>query len=223
VTTQTAPRSAPFYARSPFYFLGAFLVVVAGFFPSYFAKLGTTDAVHHFHGITATLWMLLLIGQSWLARVRKISLHRVFGKISLLLAPLFVISGIMIVRVMLAKSDGFSRAFGLRLAFVDAVNLLGFALAYVLAIYHRRDVALHARFMAATAILALPPALVRLIANMVPGITSFEAAFHGGYLVTELVVAVLIYDDYKTGKVRAPYLALLAILILQQVGFGLIR
>jgi hypothetical protein len=54
--------------------------------------------------------MVLLIGQSWLARVRKISLHRVVGKGSLLLAPLFLVSGIMIVRVMLTKNDGFSRA-----------------------------------------------------------------------------------------------------------------
>jgi hypothetical protein len=103
------------------------------------------------------------------------------------------------------------------------VNLIGFGLAYALAIYHRRDVALHARFMASTAILALPPALARLIGNVVPGIHSFEAAFHGGTIVTGLVVAVLIYDDDQTGKVRAPYLALLAVLILQQVGFVLIR
>jgi hypothetical protein len=221
-TAHSAERRTNFYDRSPIYFALALLAVVVGFFPSYFGRLGQTDALHHLHGITATIWMVMLVGQSWLARVRKISLHRLVGKISLVIAPLFVVSGLLMVRAMLMSESGFNRAFGVRLAFVDILTVVGFGAAYALAIYHRREIALHARYMAVTAVLALPPALARALGHWGPGINSFEAAFHGGYLLTELIVVALLVHDYRAGKIRPPYLLLGAVLGLEQVGFVLI-
>ncbi len=43
------------YPRAYIYFTLALAISVAGFFPSYFGRLGDTDLKHHFHGITATL------------------------------------------------------------------------------------------------------------------------------------------------------------------------
>jgi hypothetical protein len=73
--------------------------------------------------------------------------------------------------------------------------------------------------MASTAILVLPPALARLLGNFVPGIESFEAAFHGSYFTCEAVVAALLYDDFRGDRVRLPYVILLAVLVLQQLSF----
>lgn len=223
MTSAPSPaRPAPFYANAPIYFALALLATVAGFFPSYFAKLGATDAAHHFHGIMATLWMVMLIAQGWSARVRRFPLHRWVGWSSVVIAPLFVVSGLLMVRIMLAAADGFSRTYGGRLAFVDVTTMLGFGAAYGLAIYHRRQIGLHARYLAATAVMALPPGLARLLGHWAPGIRSFEAAFHGGYFLAELVVAALIVDDYRKGKIRAPYVMLGALLVGQQVGFRLL-
>ncbi len=44
-----------FYANAYLCFGLAFLVTIAGFYPSYFSRLAQTGAAHHFHGITATL------------------------------------------------------------------------------------------------------------------------------------------------------------------------
>ncbi len=207
------------YRRAHLYFALAFLVTVAGFFPSYFSVLGSTDVVHHLHGLTATGWMVLLILQAWLIRSGKVALHRTVGRLSLMLVAAFLLSGVLVMRAMLLSRGGFNRTFGVQLAVVDLISIFAFAAAYGLALHFRKQVSLHARFMATTALLVLPPALARLLPRLFSGIHSFEVAFHGSYALTELVVLTLVWDDHRTGKVRAPYLLLLGALVLQQVLF----
>ncbi len=48
-----APQT--FYPRAWLYLSLALVVVVAGFFPSYFGRLDAMDRAYHLHGITATL------------------------------------------------------------------------------------------------------------------------------------------------------------------------
>ena len=208
-----------FYRNAYIYFSLALLVTVVGFFPSYFSKLRDTDLVHHFHGIVASVWMIGLIVQSWLMRQGMIGAHRLVGKISLLVAPLFVISGLLVVHVMLTNHDESSVAFGGRLAFIDLTTMGYFSAAYALALYHRRRIQLHARYMASTVILVLPPALVRMIGTFVPGIDSFETALHWSYFLCEAVVALLLLYDFRKGTVRSPYLILLSVLIFQHLSF----
>jgi hypothetical protein len=219
VDARPPQRRRGIYRNAYIYFSLALLVAIIGFFPSYFAKLRETDAVHHFHGIMASVWMIGLITQSWLMRQGMTSAHRMVGKISLLIAPLFVISGILVVHVMLTNNDESSQAFGGRLAFIDMITMCYFSAAYSLAIHYRRKTQFHARYMASTAILVLPPALVRLLGTFVPGLDSFEAALHASYFICEAIVATLLLDDYRKGSVLAPYIFLLSILVLQHLSF----
>lgn len=207
------------YQRAYIYFSLATLVAFLGFFPSYFSRLGSTDAAHHFHGIMASAWMLMLVLQAWLMRQKKMVLHRSIGKLSIVIAPLFWVSGLLVMHVMLASDSPFSKMFGKRLAFLDLTTILYFAFAYIAAIYYRSNVQLHARFMASTAILVLPPALARFLGNYVPGVSSFEMGVHGSYLISELIVVLLLLDDKRLGHIRLPYVGLLLLLLVQHLGF----
>jgi uncharacterized membrane protein len=215
-------RPAPLYVNAPLYFGLLLAVALAGFYPSYYGRLDEAKALHQFHGGVATLWMLLLIGQGWLMRERQLGLHRLVGRGSVVLAALFVVSGLLIVRDMLTRDGGFAKMFGPRLAFIDLSSVLFFAFAYGAAIYYRRTMALHARFMVCTALPLLPPALSRLLGHYVlaPG-ASFGQALHISYIVSELIVLALLAHDLKTGKLRAPYLVLLGVLVAQQASFEL--
>jgi uncharacterized membrane protein len=215
-------RTAPLYASAPFYFLLLLLVALVGFFPSYYSKLGSAKAVHQFHGGVATLWMLLLIGQAWLMRRRQLALHRTIGKSSIVLAALFVVSGLMITHEMVTGDGGFARRFGPRLAFIDISSVAFFVFAYLMAIHHRREVQLHARYMACTALPLLPPALSRLLGHYVlaDGAT-FGQAFHLSFVAAELVVVALLVHDWRGGNVRPPYVILLAVLLVQQLSYEL--
>lgn len=212
-------RVQPTYPRSPFYFLLLLATALAGFWGSYFLRLADNNLIRHVHAACGFGWIVLLVVQAWLVRRRRLVLHRRLGRGSLALAPLFVVSGVFLVHDMLAHPSPFTQALGPRLAFVDLTTLAWFACTYCLALRHRRETPLHARYMASTALLVLPPALARVIGGFVPGITSFEMAFHGAYFATEALILALIVHDLRTDRLRSPYLLLLALTVLQQVAF----
>lgn len=207
------------YDRAPWYFSLLLLAGVLGFYRSYFSILGQVDLAHHLHGITATAWMILLITQGWLVRGRRLARHRFVGRSAYVLAPLFLLSGAFMVKVMLSNTDPFSLTYGKRLAFVDITTLAYFAAAVALALVHRRQVHLHARYMACTGIMILPPALARLVAGFVHGPARFPIGFHASYVIADAIVVLLLVHDARTGGIRAPYALLLALLLVQQFGF----
>jgi uncharacterized membrane protein len=214
-------QAAPLYPRAPLYFMLLLGVAFAGFYPSFFGRLAQARWQHHFHGFAATAWVLLLIGQTWLIRSGRRRLHRTVGKLSVVLALAFVVSGALIVQDMLTRDSPFARLFGPRLAFADISSIVFFGFAYGAAIQHRGEKALHARWMAATALPLLPPALARVIGGYLMSHPSFELAFHLSFVVTHLLVIALLVHDWRGGKVRAPYIVLLLVLALQQVSFDL--
>lgn len=213
-------RTRTLYPRAVFWFLLLLGTALVGFWGTYFTRLAETNGIRHAHAATAFAWVLLLVTQAWLMRQRNFALHRALGRTSLLLAPLFVVTGLFLVQDMLAHPSPFAQAFGVRLAFIDLTSLAWFAIAYGLALHHRRETPLHARYMASTALLVLPPALVRALGMNIPAITSFEMAFHLGYFVTEFLLLALIAHDWRSeGRIRAPYLWLMVLTVLQQIAF----
>jgi hypothetical protein len=208
--------------NSPYYFALVLLAALVGFYPTYFSRLAEVDLLRHVHGGLAMGWILLLITQGLLARTRRYPLHRALGWASLVLVPVFLISGVALLCNSLAGTNPFQKAFAPRLAFVDLIALGYFAFCYGMAIRYRRQKPLHARYMASTAVLVLPPALARALGFFVPGIHSFEAAFHTAMLLSAAVALVLIVRDISEGRLRLPYPLLLAVLVVQDIGFVLV-
>lgn len=155
-------RSLPF-DKSGYYFLGLFALVIAGFWPSYFAKFfdGTADFTFylHFHATLAMLWVFMLIAQPNLIRQKKFALHKKIGKLSYILVPFIFISIILLAHSTL---KGPKENVGLEL-WVPFKDLLIFAVGYGIAIKYRSTMAIHARGMIVAGIVLIEPALVRLI------------------------------------------------------------
>ncbi len=216
---RTAPRGTPgpMFTHAHWYFALAFLVVAAGFFPSFLARLGQTDVAHLVHGVSAFGWMGLLVVQSWLIHHGDRPTHRRIGRWSWLIVLPLLVGAALMLRSMLASDNGFARTFGPRLAFIDITTIGFFVCAYLLAIHHRRRVQLHARWMATTAVLVMPPAVARLMLN-VGLIGSFTHALHLSLLMTEFVALALIAVDRRGGRVFPPFVALFSFLVLQHVG-----
>ncbi len=211
------------YRHAWLWFGLALVLAVYAFWPSYFARLRETSWLIHAHGITALAWLLMLVVQAGLYRSRRLIWHRRVGRLSLLLAPAFVVSGILLTQAMLTGDTPFHRAFATRLAFVDLTTVIWFAVAYALAIRHRRRLPLHARYMASTALLVLPPALTRA-AFSVPGITSFEAAAYAGYVAALAATSLLVVNDLRTaGRASIAYVSVLILFVLHLVAFNTIH
>jgi hypothetical protein len=211
VSMKARASTIGFYRDAYLYFAMAFVVTLAGFWPSFFTRLGRTDAAHMIHGTSATLWMAVPVVQAWLIGHRQLKWHRRLGKASLLLAPVLVASGLHMVQIMLLKAfrndPGLSQALRLRFAFLDISAMAFFVLVLLLALraIYRKDVRAHAQYMACTVLIALEPAVERFLLFWVPGIGDFGAALNVSLFTMEAIVAGLLYVEWRSGRLRPGY------------------
>jgi hypothetical protein len=151
--------------------------------------------------ITFTASRLL---QPWLYRTGNLKWHRVLGKTSFVLVPLIFVSGLNMIHLMLVNMENYPPVIPYQLAFIDFTVLPLFILFYSLAVIHRKNIQLHARYMVCTIIGPLIPALTRML-FIIPAIDSFDKSLNISYAIMEVVILILLFDDKRSGKVRLPY------------------
>lgn len=204
--------SLPF-PRAYIYVASFFVVTIVAFHPSYFSALAEAPAAHHFRGITATLWIVLLATQSWSIHRGLWRVHAWSGRASLLLVPLFVAAGLLVTQVTLLRQSPFNVMFGTPLAIADLAASLGFPVLYCLGLRNRRSPDRHARYMLETVFLLIGPSVARLFANFVPGfwIRSPEDLYKFGwsvdlsFAVACAFIVILIIRDGRRGKPLLPF------------------
>ena len=168
-------------------------MIALAFWPSYFGQVRSAPFALHAHGLSAMAWLGLLWLQAWTAH-RRLSLHRLSGLAIFVLAPLFVMGGLLAMQSMAtlaaAKSDPFHAHYGARLALDDALAIVAFLALVTFAVARRRSVWMHGGAMLATALLVLPPIITRL--PVFPEGASFSTIFliaQGTALVGAVVLA----------------------------------
>ena len=188
------------------FFLLAFAIVAYGFWPSLYAgAAGPIDPLRAIHGALAATWMLLLILQSWLIGHGHWTWHGRFGRASRYIVFLLVVSSFLVVRDMLGPNSHFGRDLRLTLAWIDLWSLLLFSGLYIAAIVHRRKLALHARLMASTVFVALPPALGRAYGMHIPSLHGLAGALPPTFITVEAGLAALIVWDAAHRRFLFPF------------------
>lgn len=190
----------------------ALVVVLAGFWPSFLMRLADTDAGHMIHGVSATLWMTVPIVQASLMRRGRVTAHRRVGRVSLVLVPIVVVSGLYMVRVMIRDPIGIAEPLRTKLVVLDSGSVVFFALVLALAVrsIYRGDARSHAQYMTCSVIVIVEPGFERLVVRWVPGIDDFTIGVHVALLALELVTAALIVAAWRVRSTRHPYVVTLA-------------
>jgi len=154
------------YRQAHWYLLAIFPLAGLAFWQSYLSQITAAPLQMHLHGVTATLWLLLLVAQSWTMHNGHRDLHRRLGLLSLLFFPLFLAGGAGIFLGMAQRyveaDSPFYVLYAPRLALIDIVSVAAFAFFFHEALRYRRQVQLHAGYLLATVILLLPPILGRI-------------------------------------------------------------
>lgn len=206
-----ASATVPSYGRAHWYFLAALAILVAGFWPSFFRPMGAGDIGHTLHGITATLWVIALMVQSFLMSRGDVQWHRRIGRTAaFVLLPVLSVSALHMVRVMFANGQ-MPPFLPPLLAFIDIPTVLFLVVLVTLGLRNVRTPEAHKRFMASTVLLAFPPALTRLYQQL--GIDFFPA-LHGSFITVELILIALLIADRRAGVRRAAYPMSLAFFVL---------
>jgi hypothetical protein len=195
------------YRNIGFIFLMFIPLTFLGFYKTYFVLspefVGTVDSYTHIHAFVASIWITLLITQPLLIRFKNFKLHRIFGKISYFVFFALILSFIP----QMIKEYG-KNLFPLNASF-DIVLLILF---YTLAIKHKKNVAIHMRYMIAIALIFIGPTLGRIIYFLLE--LESLGSLHIPYLaVIGILLGLIIWDNKNKSKYKPYVVALISFII----------
>ncbi|MBS1528515.1 MAG: hypothetical protein JST19_22905, partial [Bacteroidetes bacterium] len=155
--------------RNLVYFLPILGVLVAlGFYKPYFALFpdfkGFTMLVH-IHAMALLIWVALILIQPILILKRKYRLHRILGKFSYFLVPVIIITSIGVMKKQYDEgiAQKLSSTESLKTLIISFAEILTFSVFYLLAIVHKRNIALHMRYIICSALVLITPSLARVL------------------------------------------------------------
>ena len=187
-----------------------------GFYKNYtsqFPEFKGNTTIHHIHGALMMIWLALLFVQPLLIMTGRNQLHRKIGKSSYVIGPLIIISLFLVGRAAYFNDIQSDAPMNINLAIraLDIRGFFSFALFWALAMINRKNSSAHMRYMIGTAMLAIGPGVGRGLMN------SFGLSLWDALAITDVIDIVIAsvllgYDVYKR-KNPAPYLVILAVLI----------
>jgi len=217
------------YPRAHFYMLGVIAVIIAGFWPSYFAVAGNVPWQFHAHGIAASCWVLLVTAQSWTAH-RKIQLpiHRAVGKVSLLLFP-FLIAGLAAIIDRQGRDyvagDQVNLLYGPGFLTGTMVAMTAYVTVFYRALKYRRKVWVHAGYMLSTPLILFESPFGRVVNLYVPGFTVQGPADFPRIMsailwsmALELVIIAVIW--WRVGERAKPFLVTAGFIVVEMFAMG---
>ena len=208
--------------KKTYKYLGYILVILIpiaflAFYKTYFVQFPNfkenITTYTHLHAFISTMWILILILQPILIEKGKWKIHKVIGKITYGLFPILILSFIPLI-ISMYHSDHPKKIF---LPLADSIMLILF---YFLAIYNKKNVSKHMRFMIGIILVFLGPIIGRiglLILELSPIVT--QNSFYG--IIYLILIGLIFYDKKFNGNYQ-PYILFLGIWITHQVVFNFI-
>jgi hypothetical protein len=163
------------YKNAPYYVLACIGVIVAGFWASYFSTWTDVPWQFHAHGVAASIWVLMVLFQSWSVQKEQLPLPRAVGKSSLMLFP-FLIGGLTAIidltgKGYVAGNDPTRLMFGGQFLIGLALAIAAYVTLYYRALKYRRKVWVHSGYMLATPLILFESPLSRVFGSWMPGLT----------------------------------------------------
>jgi hypothetical protein len=183
------------------------LLILAGFafWPLYLSRLGKgIDRYTHWHAVLAVGWCGLLIAQP-LLMPRHVRLHRRIGSLSYFLAPLFAAASLLLAHARFQAMDLQKFYQEAATLFLPLSAVLLFSVSYCLAMYYRRTLALHARFMILTGLPMIDPVLGRILAFYFPAFPNPLLIQTITFGLTDLIVLGLLLRPVMSTENRLKY------------------
>lgn len=213
--------------RYAHYFVGfVLLVIMAGFWASYFGAAEPIPLAFHVHAISAMTWLALLIAQHLTIHRRAAALHRQMGRASFVLFPFLILGFVMIINLTAsnyAAGQGVvTAALGPSFGIGMGIAIIAYLTLYYLALKHRHKLKLHAGYMLATPLILFESPFSRVMSDYLPWMNVIGSEFPQAILdtiaISDALVAlfalVLWARDRKHG---APWLFAAGFVLLQAV------
>jgi len=205
------------YKNLGYFFLLLIPLTFLGFYKTYFIQFPSFEenitSFIHLHAIIASIWILLLIVQPLLILNRNNKLHRKIGKLSYIVFPILILSFVpQMIRIINSDAPQF-----LFFPLADSVLLILF---YSLAIYHRRKVSKHMRYIIGSATVFLGPTIGRIGPHIFEWSEIVTQNIQYG-IIYWILIGLIFYDKRNKNNYR-PYLLILTTWIIHLIIFNMI-
>ena len=168
------------YRHSHYYVGFVLLVIMLGFWASYWSIAASVRGAFHVHAVSAMAWLSLLIVQSVSIQRRLNAFHKQMGLASLVLFPFLILGLVMIIDVAgqryAAQESAFvmhnSPAFGIG----TAIAIAAYLTLFYQALKNRRRVKVHAGYMLATPLILFESPFSRVMESYLPCRTRLRSA-----------------------------------------------
>lgn len=201
------------YRKSGYLLLVLIPLVFIGFYPSYFQLFpefnADIDILVHLHFFLSALWIAILIAQPLLILNKKYQWHRLVGKSTYIIFPLWVLSFIPMILKVIQKENYTYLVF-------PVGNMVILIILYLLAMKHRKKTAKHMRYIISSALVLLDPTVGRWTFNI---FQDDLIAMPITYAIMNLILLGLIYMDKRNGKDYQPYVVALSCFLLYNIAF----
>lgn len=203
--------------RSFIYLTGFYLLIIIAFWKTYFTKISDQENFRmHVHGAALLLWCAMLALQPYLIRRKSFYWHRLIGKFSYWLVPILLFTTYDLLRY---RMSSISQVDPIAVALVLNA-LIAFTIFYCLAIYYRKNAALHGRWMLCTVFPFITPVTDRILHIYFPGITakfpllngSPNVPLFGFALADSILIGLSLWDWHKHKRIVFP-IALVILLV----------
>lgn len=205
------------YKNLGYFFLLLIPLTFLGFYKTYFIQFPSFEenitSFIHLHAIIASIWILLLIVQPLLILNRNNKVYRKIGKLSYIVFPILILSFVpQMIRIINSDAPQF-----LFFPLADSVLLILF---YSLAIYHRRKVSKHMRYIIGSATVFLGPTIGRIGPHIFEWSEIVTQNIQYG-IIYLILIGLIFYDKRNKNNYR-PYLLILTTWIIHQIIFNMI-
>ena len=218
------------YPRAHYMVLIVLAVIAAGFWPSYFSVWGDVPWQFHAHGVVASIWVCMVVAQSWTAHHKgQLAVHRLIGTASLFLFP-FLIAGLFAIIDITGKRyvahDPARLMFGGSFLTGVALGAAAYVTVFYRALKYRRQVWIHAGYMLTTPLILFESPFSRVLGMFVPPFIIHGPADLNRVIPSilwsmalELAVIAALWFKYR-GK-ATPFLVAGGFIAAQMVAMGL--
>jgi hypothetical protein len=212
------------YKKSAFWLILFFVSAVFGFWKSYYSVPDKSLSFYqHFHGISMTVWCLMLILQAFLIRFKKYDIHRLVGKSSFVVFPILILSTFLLIHFSLGSSGNINSRILYAMSLMVNATLVLIAI-FGLGMYFRKDRLTHARYMICTIFPMFTPITDRIIYNYIRPLVSLAPKIEGmpivpffGFLLADLIVIGLAIWDWKSHKRADVFVIVLGLLLIYHI------
>jgi len=211
--------------HSYIFFILFFGFALWAFWTSYYGRLSSNMSMAiRFHGTIMTVWCLLLIAQPFLIKLRKNRIHRWIGTLSYIIVPFILLSGAHLAHLTIRQQPVGSPSYYFSIA-LTFNSLIAFAIIYGLAIYHRKNSALHSRYMVCTVFPLITPVTDRLIYKYFPSMIDLAPTMADGmplvpalgFALGDLILLILVIWDWRKHQRLSVFPFVLGLLVLYHI------